>query len=69
MAIKINVGKLNLVGDFKIIPDQIKKNGFEVLAIKVKHISKVSTLVNHHKDPFDRLIISQSIIGAHPLIL
>ena len=37
-------------------------NGFVPLEIKVSHIKKVANLPAHHNDPFDRLIIAQSLI-------
>ena len=36
-------------------------NGFHIVPIRFIHISKVRTLPYHHGDPFDRIIISQSL--------
>jgi PIN domain nuclease of toxin-antitoxin system len=68
MAIKLSLGKINLNGNFNIFHEQIKKNGFVILNITIDHISSVSTLPHHHKDPFDRLIISQSLVENFPII-
>ena len=35
--------------------------GFELLTIEPRHISLIETLPYHHRDPFDRLLISTAI--------
>ena len=40
----------------------------EELSIKMVHAAFVNTLPQIHKDPFDRLLIAQSIIEKLPLI-
>jgi len=37
-------------------------NGIDLLSIKVDHLSTLTTLPFHHRDPFDRLIIAQAIV-------
>jgi PIN domain nuclease of toxin-antitoxin system len=69
IAIKISLGKLNLSGSFdSIVPAQIKLNGFEILPISMEHLISISSLPFHHRDPFDRLIISQSIVEKMPVV-
>jgi PIN domain nuclease of toxin-antitoxin system len=36
--------------------------------IKFDHIAKVSNLPFHHRDPFDRLLIAQSLVEQIPII-
>jgi len=43
-------------------------NGFTVLPIERAHIAQVVTLPSHHRDPFDRLIIAQSLTEATPIV-
>jgi PIN domain nuclease of toxin-antitoxin system len=38
------------------------RTGFEVLPISLAHATAVETLPGHHKDPFDRLLVAQSMI-------
>lgn len=52
----------------KFILQQIEQNNFTVLPIQMKHALEVYSLPNHHDDPFDRLLISQSITEKIPLI-
>ena len=35
--------------------------GFELLSITVEHAIAVATLPDHHRDPFDRLLIAQAL--------
>lgn len=43
-------------------------NEFTVLPIKLAHTFKIAELPNHHKDPFDRLLIAQSQIEQIPIV-
>jgi PIN domain nuclease of toxin-antitoxin system len=62
IAIKYGLGRLNLDDDFEILfPHQLNINGFEQLAIKNKHFYEFIKLPQHHSDPFDRLLIAQTI--------
>lgn len=67
IAIKISLGKLELKTSFGQIGTQIHENGFELLPITFEDTLTVSTLPFHHRDPFDRIIIAQSV--NHGLII
>ncbi|MBK1620834.1 PIN domain nuclease [Lamprobacter modestohalophilus] len=58
MAIKNNLGKMPLPSPQ--IVDDIGAQGFEWLSITPSHTQAVMTLPDHHKDPFDRLLIAQA---------
>ena len=63
MAIKIRIGKLKLsVSLEKTTANFIDNYDFELLSIGLPHIYKTQQLPLHHRDPFDRLIIAQSIV-------
>nr|VFJ63760.1 MAG: PIN domain nuclease, a component of toxin-antitoxin system (PIN domain) [Candidatus Kentron sp. FM]VFJ76082.1 MAG: PIN domain nuclease, a component of toxin-antitoxin system (PIN domain) [Candidatus Kentron sp. FM]VFK14883.1 MAG: PIN domain nuclease, a component of toxin-antitoxin system (PIN domain) [Candidatus Kentron sp. FM] len=69
MAIKISIGKLELLKEFdSLIPEKLEENEIEVLPIRLAHLSEMMKLPFHHRDPFDRLIIAQSISEDLPLI-
>lgn len=69
MAIKLSLGKLILAQPFDVlIPDQLRLNGIGVLNIEWSHISAVAKLAFHHRDPFDRLIVAQSMVEGMPII-
>jgi PIN domain nuclease of toxin-antitoxin system len=69
IAIKFSIGKLSLPDSFgNFIPSQIRQNDIEILSVTLPHLEKVSTLPFHHKDPFDRLIIAQSMVENLPIL-
>lgn len=62
IAIKHGLGKLDLSDDFDVLfPKQLEINGFEMLPIKIGHLSSLIALPFHQRDPFDRLLIGQTI--------
>jgi PIN domain nuclease of toxin-antitoxin system len=61
IAIKISIGKYQLPGPFESwMNHQLQTNEIKILPIEVAHTALITTLPFHHKDPFDRLLISQS---------
>ena len=68
MAIKISLGKLQLNCSIEKMIDLLYKNGFEILPILPEHIIKLSTLEYYHRDPFDRIIISQGLSEKIPIV-
>lgn len=62
IAIKFGLGRLTLSDKFEaLFPNQIIINGFEQLAIENNHLYEFIKLPRHHSDPFDRLLIAQTI--------
>ena len=62
LAIKLSLGKLQLAQRLdRFLPEQLSANGFSVLPVEVKHVSRVATLPFHHRDPFDRLLAAQAL--------
>jgi PIN domain nuclease of toxin-antitoxin system len=62
IAIKSSLGKLKLKQPLqKFIPMQLQENSIFQLDISFRHVVGITTLPFHHRDPFDRLIISQAI--------
>jgi len=62
MAIKISIGKLILTEPLDVfIPAQLAANQIQELPIVNHHAMYVTQLPWHHKDPFDRMIIAQSL--------
>lgn len=68
MAIKTKNGKLNPGFDFGELESLVKLFDFNLLAIKPAHITKLLDLDFLHKDPFDRILISQSVVDDFVLI-
>jgi len=61
IAIKINLGKLNLIMSFDEVLDHVKKGDFEVVQIEDEYLKMLSILPFIHKDPFDRLLIATAL--------
>jgi len=62
ISIKVSLGSLRIEGALdRFLPEQIAANGFQPLAIELKHAARVATLPFHHRDPFDRLLVAQAL--------
>ncbi len=69
MQIKIQVGKLKLNSTLPdLIETQERINNLQVLPIELAHIWGLTNLPNHHRDPFDRLLIAQAMIEQLPIV-
>lgn len=51
-----------------VIAEQQRVNGIQILPINLSHALYLENLLPHHKDPFDRLLISQAIVENMTLI-
>ncbi|MBA4303654.1 MAG: PIN domain nuclease [Sphingobacteriaceae bacterium] len=61
LAIKTNLGKLQLEVSLEDLKGAIIVNHFEILPLDFEHIIGRSKLPDFHKDPFDRIIIAQAM--------
>ena len=69
IQIKHQLGKLELTGDIKTMVDtQRDRNGIELLPITIDQIVNLKNIPLHHRDPFDRLLISQAMVNDFVLI-
>ena len=69
MAIKHSSGKLSFGLPFRIfIEQQLSLNSIELLSINLDHIDVIAALPFHHRDPFDRLLIAQSMVERIPIL-
>jgi len=71
IAIKVSIGKLALHEPYQSFVDScLRRYGFLLLPIKPRHTAYLATLPfpRGHKDPFDRMLISQSSVEAMPLL-
>ncbi len=57
IAIKVKLGRLKVPRN---IEDYIANSGFEELVVNSIHASNTRSLYLHHKDPFDRILVSQA---------
>jgi len=69
MSIKASIGQLILGEPIEqIINTQIQVNGLKLLNIAASHALGVASLLWHHRDPFDRLLICQSKLEHMPIL-
>ena len=69
IAVKISIGKYNLTEPLTaFVKREIVANNLKVLPIDVDHTAEISTLPFHHKDPFDRMLVAQSMVENFPLV-
>jgi PIN domain nuclease of toxin-antitoxin system len=62
LAIKLSLGKLRLAESLdRFVPEQLRRNGFSLLPIELRHVGRVADLPFRHRDPFDRLLAAQAL--------
>jgi PIN domain nuclease of toxin-antitoxin system len=69
ITIKVQIGRLKLpVEPVQFILEQMRINAIQSLAIQMNHALHVYTLPQHHRDPFDRLLVAQSQLEGLPIL-
>lgn len=69
MQIKMQLGKLKLTLPLaEVVKSQQQINNLQILPISLEHVLALETLLPHHKDPFDRLLIAQANIEKATLV-
>jgi PIN domain nuclease of toxin-antitoxin system len=69
ILIKVQSGKLNLprpAGPYVL--RKLAENGIEMLPISIDHLLALERLPMHHRDPFDRMLIAQSLEENLPIV-
>jgi PIN domain nuclease of toxin-antitoxin system len=66
VAIKLNIGKLKL--DFRDLSKALDDSNITILNVIVSDFYAYINLPLHHKDPFDRILISQAINRSMTLV-
>ena len=65
IAIKRVLGKLRFLEDFEEV---MANEEFNLLSITYAHLRVLGDLPQHHRDPFDRVLISQSFAERIPIV-
>lgn len=69
MAVKTSIGKLPLAIPFsEMIASGLANAQCQILPIDLSHIEQVASLPLHHRDPFDRLLVAQSIVEGLAIV-
>jgi PIN domain nuclease of toxin-antitoxin system len=68
-AIKISIGKVTTPQPYdRFVEHAIAGQGFSLLPILPAHVSALISLPFHHRDPFDRLLVAQSLVERIPMV-
>ena len=65
IAIKRGIGKLRFLEDFREV---MAEEAFNLMSIAYPHLHALEMLPLLHRDPFDRLLIAQSIAEDLPVV-
>ncbi len=68
IAIKLSIGKLSLRSNYESIKANLEPAGISLLPISFADTVQVMNLPLHHRDPFDRILIAQSINHSLTLV-
>jgi PIN domain nuclease of toxin-antitoxin system len=68
LAIKINAGKIQPSSLLLGLDGALAKQTFAELPISLEHAIKAGLLPLHHRDPFDRLLVSQALVLGIPVV-
>lgn len=69
ISIKYSLGKMELAPDWpESIRREMQANTIQWLPVEMEHCVQVSQLPFHHRDPFDRMLISQAIVEDMALL-
>ena len=69
IAIKVSLKKLDLGAPYRgFIYQHLVRNNFELLQITDEHLAGLVDLPFHHKDPFDRMLVAQSLYEQIPIV-
>lgn len=68
ITVKASIGKLFLGISLSELEKYLNQNGYKILDFNFRYFDVLKTLNYFHRDPFDRLIISQAIAEALTLI-
>jgi PIN domain nuclease of toxin-antitoxin system len=68
IAIKLGLGKLEIQRPFENLEGDLHRLDIKVLPIAFTEINIYRSLPLHHRDPFDRILIAQSIRNSLTII-
>jgi PIN domain nuclease of toxin-antitoxin system len=69
ISIRAGLGRLEIPEDLQaFMADQLSRNAIQVLPIYLRHALHARVLPDHHRDPFDRMLVSQAVLDEMPLL-
>lgn len=68
IAIKAGLGRADFQIDAGLLRRALLDNGYQELSITSQHVVFIADLPALHKDPFDRILVAQSIVEGIVLV-
>ena len=62
IAIKAGAGRLDVPREPEFFARHMDVLGLQPLAVQTWHVNRIFHLPDHHKDPFDRLLVAQALV-------
>ena len=66
IAIKVALRRLEF--DVQSMESTLAASGIQTLGISLRHIARVADLPQHHRDPFDRMLVAQALCEPMTLV-
>jgi PIN domain nuclease of toxin-antitoxin system len=64
-AIKRSLGKFDTPVDLE---PALEDQGFKLLPVQLRHTQGIRSMPNHHRDPFDRMLVAQATVDGLTLV-
>jgi PIN domain nuclease of toxin-antitoxin system len=69
ILIKVQAGKLPLPKPTgRYLVKKLSENRIELMPIRLDHVLRIENLQTHHRDPFDRVLVCQSLEENLPIV-
>jgi len=69
ILIRVQIKKLPLPKPaMPYLREQLALNHIQILPIMLDHVTRMEELPAHHRDPFDRILIAQSVEEGWPIV-
>jgi PIN domain nuclease of toxin-antitoxin system len=69
ILIKVQIKELPLPKPaMPYLREQLATNSVQILPIMLDHVARLEELPPHHRDPFDRILIAQSLTEGWPIV-
>jgi PIN domain nuclease of toxin-antitoxin system len=69
IVIKHSTGRLALPAQPRdFVPSRLDVTETRILEISATHALRIADLPNHHRDPFDRMLVAQALVEGVPLV-
>ena len=68
IALKVRAGKLKLPEQREYFIEHMSLLKAQPLAVEAVHVLSVFSLPDHHRDPFDRILVAQCITEGIPIV-